>query len=200
MGAPYTFIILFTSASQVAPGSGGCIMMYRVLWQLTQKLCTSCFPSPSANSGTKDGYAPTSYFASGANTGAAPCPILAALEEPYDPLLICAKTKPPASAIATPTGMSAIFNRFSIAALLNSFFPQPALVSQSCSTSSRWDSKPARLAARFLFHPWPSRQSNTCPAFLVSMAPASFGKNRRHDPRRVRPPSRCYRHHRKLPL
>jgi hypothetical protein len=55
IGAPKVLIILLTSASQVAVGNGGCMVMYRVLWHMAQKLSVSARPSPSAKSGGKDG-------------------------------------------------------------------------------------------------------------------------------------------------
>src|SRR2546429_2104077 len=55
IGAPKVLIILLTSASQVGAGNGGCMVMYRVLWHIAQKLCVSARPSPSANSVAKEG-------------------------------------------------------------------------------------------------------------------------------------------------
>src|SRR6266446_266567 len=56
IGAPNVPIILFTSLSHVAPGSGGCIVIYVVLGQIPQKLCTSSRPSPSASGGVSVGH------------------------------------------------------------------------------------------------------------------------------------------------
>src|SRR5256884_6703228 len=54
IGAPKVLIILLTSASQVGAGNGGCMVMYRVLWHIAQKLCVSARPSPSANSRSEE--------------------------------------------------------------------------------------------------------------------------------------------------
>src|SRR5437016_11880303 len=96
IGAPKVLIILLTSASQVGAGNGSCMVMYRVLWHIAQKLCVSARPSPSANSVAKEGKEATKKLPSCESCGEMVCARLFVLVELYEPLWNCANTAVPA--------------------------------------------------------------------------------------------------------
>src|ERR1700746_1678911 len=187
IGAPKVLIILLTSASQVGAGNGGCMVMYRVLWHVVQKSCVSARPSPSANSGTKEGKGVTEKLPSCESCGGTVCSMLFVWVAPQEPLWNWANTAVPTAINIRPAAGTNTLNLFLIATLLHSPCPLRFLAFQSCSTSILQGSRRAHRFAHGPFHQWPAPPPCNSRVFSASTPPPTFETNKPRDPRLAGP-------------